>query len=197
MFAQHQPTISRWARAHPDNLAHVLQFCVASARQRFYNMPALMDAICNDNASMPAYKHRACAEIWDDREAIHWQCEDMFAHSPEPAVTMLQYLAGLYGLNVAKAGFACQLAYGLSGCLDSVNTARLGLPERFCANLGQRRTARARQALARRYNAMIIKCGDTERLWDEWCSAMSERYPKQFPTPHTASALHLTCLGVT
>ena len=43
MYRDHQPAIAAWARARPENLARVIQFCIASARERFYNVPAVME----------------------------------------------------------------------------------------------------------------------------------------------------------
>ena len=107
------------------------------------------------------------------------------------------YLASLYGLNVAKAGFVCQLAYGLSGCLDTINVQRLGLRPRAFANFSQLKTPQGRQRRATHYNAVVREAGGTETLWNAWCASVSERYPAQFPTPNHVSALHLECLGIT
>ena len=108
---------------------------------------------------------------------------------------MLAYLSTLYGLGCVKAGFACSLAYGVSGCVDSVNAARHGLnPARGLLRSGRHRTAKGRARRARRYNALVARLGGTAVLWDTWCGAMAERYPARFETAHDASAWHLECL---
>lgn len=212
MFQEHQPVISKWARSSPDNLARVIQFCVVSAREKFYNIPAHLETAAlggpEAGAVLFGWKLRAYNEAWTEREAIYWNCEDIMARTiadyPIGILNtgrmypsyLLSYLATLHGLNLAKAGFVCQLAYGVSGCLDSLNVARLNLPARFCANHGQRKTPMARLHLAVKYNKAIDAAGGTAKLWDDWCAHISARYPGRFPTADAASAWHLTCLSI-
>ncbi len=198
MYRNHQPTIAAWSRRSPENLATILQFCIISMRQKFFNVPALIEEAGQESAGVLfGFKMDAYRAVWDDREAIYWNCEDIFnAGGPDRDHYLLAYLSGLYGLNCAKAGFACQLVYGVSGCLDTVNISRLKLAPRFCANFGQLKTPRARLARAKLYNAMIARVGGTERLWDAWCAAMAHRYPERFSTPHAASQWHLVCLNL-
>lgn len=204
MFRDHQPTISGWARARPENLARVAQFCVVSARQRFYNVPAMMEEAreARDGSALAGWKHRAYHELWDRRAELHWNLLDILddggtSHRFERECHALAYVAAsYYGLNCAKAGFLLQLAFGVSACLDSVNVARLGLSPHFCAHMGQRTTPRARHRLAARYSATCRRLGGTARLWDDWCEAIAIRYPERFPTAEAVSAWHLTCLGL-
>ncbi len=198
MFREHQPIIGTWARSSPENLARTIQFCIISARQKFFNVPALIqEAHAPGSGALYGWKSDAYREVWEQREAIWWTCCDIwYLGGPERDDTLLGYLSGLHGLNCAKAGFACQLAFGVSGCLDTVNNARLGLPPRYLANFGQLRTVRARARRAAAYNKTIAGLGGTATLWDDWCAAMATRYPAQFPTAHAASAFHLTCLNL-
>ncbi len=199
MFETHQPVISAYARAGPDGLARVLQFCVMSARERFYNVPALMEeAQAGDPSALFAWKARAYNEIWLERRAIYWNCQDIWTGgAPERARAnaLLAYLSTLYGLGSVKAGFACSLAYGVSGCVDTVNAARFGLdPARGVLRSGRHRTPKGRARRASQYNALVRRLGGTAVLWDTWCGAIAARYPARFETPHAASAWHLDCL---
>lgn len=207
MFRKHQPIISKWARRSPENLARVIQFCIVSAREKFYDVPALLETCATEGPETAnvlfGWKSRAYAEAWEQREAIHWTCEDVVIQSGDPnnmgkmyASYLLSYLATLHGLNLAKAGFVCQLAYGVSGCLDSLNVARLNLPARFCANHSQLKTPIGRLHRAVKYNRAIDGAGGTAKLWDDWCGHVSTRYPARFPDAETVSAHHLTCLNI-
>ena len=203
MYREHQPIISTWARANPDNLARVIQFCILSARVKFYNVPADIEIAARGGVDslgvLFGWKTRAYAEAWERRAEIHWNCEDIWegpGARRERANALLGYLAHCYGLNVAKAGFVCQLAYGVSGCLDSVNIGRLGLSPRLCANYGQAKTPKRRRRMAGVYNGVVYRLGGPARLWDDWCAAIAERYPNKFPTAESASAWHLTCLQI-
>ncbi len=193
--------ISRWGRRTPENMARVLQLCIISQRRRFFNIPAAMEECVTGGPEIMGvlygWRLRAFEEIWEARGAIFWHCEDIWntgARKREKADFLLAHLAGLYGLNVAKAGFACQLLYGVSGCLDSVNMERFGLPSGFCKGFSALRTPRGRRRRVSRYNGMVYKLGGTEYLWNSWCEIISVKYPTQFPTAYAASGHHVACL---
>jgi len=203
MYQKHQPIISAWARAHPDNFARVMQFCMISARVRFQNVPATIEAAeQGDPGALFGWKQRAYQEAWFRRHDLRWNCEDIFQSDEAPetkANHLLSYLAHeVYGLNTAKAGFFCQLVYGVSGCLDAVNVDRLGLPKRFCPNFYTLRTPQARLRRAGIYNTTVQHLGGTVTLWDDWCEAVSARNDRQSPftTAEDVSAWHLECLNL-
>jgi len=182
-------------------MARVLQFCIISQRRRFFNIPAAMETAILElpeiEGVLYGWRYRAFIEIWEAREAIFWHCEDIWsteACKREKADFLLIHLAALYGLNVAKAGFACQLLYGVSGCLDSVNVARLGLPSEFCKGFSALRTPRGRRRRVSLYNGTVYRLGGTEYLWNSWCQVIAEKYPQQFPTAYDASGHHIACL---
>ena len=204
MYRDHQPTISTWARRSPENLARTIQFVVASAREKFYNVPVvMMEATEGRPGVLFSWKLEAWNHAWDSRESVFHQCEEIVRLYPlrrERGPALIRYLAGLPGLNLAKAGFVAQLAYGCGGCLDTVNLSRLDLPLDIDDNrryrMKRQTTPAKRLALARWYCETCERLGGVGRLWDDWCAEMSRRYPTQFPTADAASAHHLTCLGL-
>lgn len=199
MYSNHQPRIQEFARDNADNLARTLWLAVMSANTPLYTVAGLIDDMENGIQSTVSMRINACRLIWDDREEIYAQCEDIYFHAEDwedGSNRMLQYLATLPGLNVIKAGFAAQLAYGLSGCLDTHNIRRYDLAPRAFANYKQRRTNAGRRTMVHKYNALVAKLGGTEKLWDNWCEYVAERNPKAYPTPEYASNLHCEILGV-
>ena len=200
MYANHQPIISEWARRSSDNMARVLQMTVISARQKFFNVPALMEqAESNDpSGALYGWKVRAYNEFWSMRHEIHWQCQDIM-QTPETAEdNLVAYLASLHGLGFAKAGFAVQMLYGLSGCLDSVNIQRLGIdPYITRSRAGERpvKLGTYRDRVAK-YNHVCHLFGGSAKLWDDWCEAIARRYPSQFKDANAVSAYHLACFGM-
>ena len=203
MYREHQPIISAWAARRPENLERVLQFCILSQRRHFFNVQADMETVIQGLPEAPGvlygWRARAWDEAWARRDEAAWHCRDILEHGfrrRERADCLLSYLSGFYGLNVAKAGFACQLAFGVSGCLDSVNVARLGLPVNYCKGFSKLVTPAGRWRRVARYNATIYRYGGSARLWDVWCQVMSDRYPSRFPAAWDVSAYHLQCLGV-
>ena len=208
MFAQHQPIISQWARSRPENLARVAMFAAASAHVPFAEAVALFPLYgtpeeTQDVRPRIAYGHRAAAlaGLEAGAEAIHWHLEDIFWQN-EPrrlrADTMLQYAAGLPGLGLVKAGFFLQMAYGLSGCLDTHNLKRLGVAHNLfrARAIKESKNLKTRTRWASRYNGAIYHAGGTERLWDIWCAGMARAYPAAYATPDTVSAGHLSAFSL-
>lgn len=170
LFSNHQPIISDYARARPAGLAHVVQFCIMSARERFYNAPALMEeARAGDLSALFAWKARAYNEAWVNRRDIYWNCEDTWERGGAGRENdLLAYLSSLYGLGSVKAGFACSLAYGVSGCLDTINATHYGLRrDRGLLRAGRHKTAKGRARRAAQYNALVRRLGGTAHLWDQ------------------------------
>ena len=208
MFAQHQPILSQWARGKPENLARVAMFAAASAHVPFAEVVALFPLYGTpeetpDVRPRLAYGHRraALADLEAGAEAIHWNLEDLF-RQPEPrrlkADAMLRYAAGLPGLGLAKAGFFLQMAYGLSGCLDTHNLARLGVPLTLFRgrSVKDSKTPKTQARWVSRYNGTVYRAGGTERLWDTWCTAMHLRYPSAYATSAAVSAGHLAAFSL-
>jgi hypothetical protein len=205
-YVDHQPEIARFARANPGNLAKVYQFVTVSARIRFHDVPGTMRSIENGNTTLLwAWKREAWEHARDNAETIYRQCEeiaDLSANRRERGELLVSYLATLPGLNLAKGGFMAQLAYGCGGCLDTVNIRRLGLTKSLRNGnsryrIKAQRTPGQRLRLARWYVATCESLGGPGRLWDDWCDVIAETYPEYFPSGHTASAWHLSCLGLT
>ena len=204
MYRQHQPAIAAFARANPAGLLHVMRFAAVSAREKFYNVPAVMG---DPERELWGHKIHAWAEMERQARAAYEQCEAIAEGGwprRERAALLIRYLATLPGLNLSKAGFVAQMAYGCGGCLDSVNIQRLKLDSFARAVNGNsryrikhQRTPAKRLRLARWYVANTERCGGPGKLWDDWCAEIALRYPSTFPTAENASAHHLVCLGLT
>lgn len=151
-----------------------------------------------DAGCLYGWKFRAVEEVRRDAAIIYSDCEDIWFHAREPDVarTELVYrLSRLYGFGAAKAGFAAQLAYGVSGCLDTHNLVRFDISPRMFDNLSQRAPHSAR-AMIRRYHAVTDCLGGSQGLWDSWCSYVSYRATARYGTPRDVSALHCRVLGL-
>ena len=109
---------------------------------------------------------------------------------------LVGYLATLPGLGLAKAGFAAQLAFGVSGCLDSYNQTRFGIGVNTFSHFKRRRTVRARLAFATRYNETVEAAGGMAALWDGWCQYVALRRPQVYLNADVVSALHVAALSL-
>ena len=198
MYREHQPAIAALARSGPEGLLAV------SAREKFYNVPAVMQ---DPEHNLWGHKINAWHALERLAPEAFAQCEaiaDQGLPRRERAALLIRYLATLPGLNLVKAGFVAQMAYGCGGCIDSVNMGRLGLEKLARAFNGnhayrmkRQRTPAARLRLARWYVGHTERLGGPGGLWNDWCSEMAVRYPSVFPDGRAVSALHLKCVGLT
>lgn len=207
MYANHATAIQRWAGKSPDNLARVIQLAIVSAHAPFHRIaPDMSDAIDGGEEAQQAvlfgWKHKAFHDIWDAREAIAWNLADIVdLGSPSAPDHALAYLAGFHGLGFAKAGFALQMALGLSGCLDVHNLRKSGHSPSVCQMDTSRHKGRtvSREVALRRasaYNAICYSMGGPSVLWDAWCNGMASRDPKRWRDGHHVSSLHCQALGL-
>jgi hypothetical protein len=97
-------------------------------------------------------------------------------------------VARIPGIGLAKGGFILQLGWGVSGCLDSVNVARLGLARKD-VSLRKTEDPVKQTAAIRRYLGLVEQFGGTAVLWDEWCNVMYSQ-DASFSSPTDVSARH-------
>ncbi len=202
MFVDHQPIIARYGRANPDHFARVLTFVIASVRARLGNLTADMQVIEDHGGEGVLYgwKHAAVFGISERRIELWETCEEHAARADPDALpdALVATLVTVHGFGYPKAGFAAQLLYGVSGCLDTHNVRRFELRAR--APCLRERDPRATAGLTRKhvaqYNALILRCGGTAVLWDTWCAYVAARAPDTWKTANHASAEHCVALGL-
>ncbi len=206
MFASDQPKISAYARASAENMARVYQFVVLTVQTplaRVVNGDIDLAAEGGPDAMGVLYgwKLNAYATAWADREEIYHNLEDMWCHRESDrsaADRMLVYLSSFPGLGFAKAGFVLQLAYGVSGCLDTHNLTRFGIPANYYSKRHFNKKPQSRLVWARRYNDHIEQLGGTAKLWDTWCEyvANSSRYRQWYDDARHVSRMHCAAFGL-
>lgn len=203
MYKQHQPIIAAHGQSGPDGFARVLRFAMATARRPLYKIAEDYAAIerMDDNADtdsgLTAARLQSWFELWDMRRAAYWQCMDiMDAAAPRAVDYLVGYLATLPGLGLAKAGFAAQMVFGVSGCLDTHNLKRYGIGANTFTHFKRRRTVRARLSFAGRYNDAVKAAGGTAALWDTWCHHIALRRPRTYLNADVVSGLHVAALGL-
>lgn len=200
MFSDHQPLIARFAQSSPEGLARVIQFALLSARVPFYNMPSdLESARLGDRGTLYGHKGPGYNLAWVNRTEAYWHCMDIAYHAPDKEALsngLVQYLASLPGLGIVKAGFAAQMAFGVSGCLDTWNVKRLGTCSKSVRNWQNynQKSPSVRRRYVADYNRLIESAGGTQALWDTWCHILAEKYPKRYSSADDVSAIHLSIL---
>ena len=213
MFAEHQPQIAAFARRSPENFARVLAFAMLSAHTQFSNVAATLD-----DGPENDYRNRNVVFAWKavawrlilDQAHEHfriletsWRAYECDHTSPRVRANRrrqwsdyaLAHLARrVYGLGFVKAGFVLQMAYGVSGCLDTHNIRQFRVKRGILAKPGRDAMPKTWARKARAYNDAIARCGGTHKLWDVWCDGMAERYQKTWRCGAAVSAEHLAII---
>lgn len=203
MYKTHQPRIAAWSRSSPDNFGRLLQFVILTAREPLYNVPANTEIARNGGQDAMSilfgWKHSAYVQAWERRETILSFCEHVMASDRsdrEKTEELLEYISGERGFALVKAGFVIQLAFGLSGCLDTHNAKLYGFAPEAFIRVKALKTAKARRKLISRYCSAQERAGSTEFLWDQWCKHVADLYPAIYKGAYHVSALHCAALGL-
>lgn len=204
MYATHQPLVSAYAKANPDNMADVLTFVIATIQQPFYGVHDAMRSIRKEGLGSRfvwGFKTPAIDSIQTNKQAIYDLAMNTWNAHPEPSVAereLMLVFSHIEGLGLAKGGFAVQLIFGLSGCLDSQNVARFNLNAcEFKASLfkGAKQWSRKYQLLDT-YLDIVHFCGGTAKLWDEWCIYVHQQNPARYKSAEHVSRIHAEIFGL-
>jgi hypothetical protein len=202
MFADHQPLLAEAASRRPAGLTAIAKFALCSIRMPLHAAVADCRLLLRGETrvrSIFGAKVRGLdwldahgADLWEDCERAYDACgagaED----------TLVEHCMGIPGIGPAKAGFIVQMAYGLSGCIDTHNLTRFGLGHRHFDERyggGQKVSMPRRRKLIARYNQFCYNTGGTAFLWDSWCAYVAERDPVNYRDADYVSALHLAPIG--
>ena len=212
MYAKHQPAIGRWAREQPEHFRDVLRFVVLTIRQPLFNAVADMEALQSDNqyehgdavrSALWGFKGESWAFINTNYERLYHVLEDIYLNADCPLEMedeMLGFLATeVPGLGLIKAGFALQIVYGVSGCIDSHNLRRFGLPSRKFDSKGRLHTLKRKtlRKKCREYHDTVREHGGTSGLWDSWCDYVAKKWPSRYRDADHVSELHAVAFMLT
>ena len=193
MFSNHQPLIGKSAQSSPAGLARVVQFVSLTIQQTIERVPVDLDVVTKKGVNAPC--------LWgmkkSNYEYMQKHSRDLYVNAMAcngDATQLVNLFGMLPGLGLVKGAFVAQMAFGVSGCLDSHNLKRFGInPNRYKAGVFKNLKQESQAARIKEYNALIDKCGGTEGLWDSWCNYVAERRSNG-TTGEDISALHLAAI---
>lgn len=198
MFRTHQKEISQYAQSGPDQMARVITFVYLTIQQSILTLPEQMRSVDREGTEsrfLWGFKLGAYEWLSENKESVYRSVMDTWRGHADPAVAereTLSVFASMPGLGLVKGGFCNQLIFGTTGCIDSHNMKRFGIPESaFHASRFKRAGAKTRQRLLREYADTCADFGGAEGLWDDWCELVGQKYGK---TAHEISALHLEAI---
>lgn len=196
MFAEHQPQLARLGQSSPDGFTRIATFALCTIRQPLRIACADYKLVRRgDTSSLFGAKHAGLAYIKRHAGYLWERCE--YAYDDDNAADLIvTTLCEIPCIGPAKAGFIAQMCYGLSGCIDTHNLARFGIPERTFRGREAKHSWPRVQTTIRDYNAFCAKVGGTAALWDGWCTYLAERDPVNYPSAYHVSELHLAPLEI-
>lgn len=196
MYAEHQPQLSRLGRSGPEGFRRIAVFALCTIRVQLHRAVADYPLALSGRpcGAIWGWKHLGLIELEEKAAAYHDLLEQEFAtlSGEEREDCMLHTVTAIPGLGPAKGGFVLQMVYGISGCLDSHNLRRFGIPETTFKIAG--RIPKKRSALISEYNRAVHRLGGTQALWDSWCCYMAELDANYAGDPNYVSRLHLAPL---
>ena len=198
MFADHQPIISRYGRSGVDGFRRVVLFAMLSAHVHLWRMPGIMRQVDKHGLEAPdvlwGCRFEGCRRLALQAPALFRECEGLATWGADGLVFRLYKV---YGLGIAKAGFAAQLIYGVSGCLDTHNLERFGIPLRRYRSAQYRgETDKTAARRVRDYNHTVERWGGTEKLWNTWCDYVARADLDTYKSDEHVSRLHCQALGL-
>jgi len=203
VFNKHNPKINNYAQRHPDNLFKVILMVSLSIQQKW----SLVGDMLSDVEEFKADS----IFIWGNKKLtysymtthIHFIYAQMLAvlnsknlTDNAKAISLMKIFLKIPGLNLAKAGFVCQLVFGLVGCMDVHNIKTYGVDPKSLDYNKKCKTQRGLQNNRQKLNKYINLCHDygTENLWNSWCNMIAHKYPDDFVDGYHVSELHYTYL---
>jgi hypothetical protein len=196
MFREHQPVLqaytSRSTRGFLEAQAMVLATIQEPLERALDNAQAFAEL--GDTSWAWGNKAGALGLAMADAEE---RLDRLWELYPDRDAMLLE-VASWTGFGPIKGGFLLQITFGLSGCLDRRNVARLGLDIKpFRASRFKKASPSLRRQIVEEYHALVDRCGGTEALWDEWCEDVAEARPDPIRGWHTArdvSEAHMLAL---
>lgn len=198
MFETDQKLIGEFARESADNMARVITFVFLTVQQPLNSVEDQMKSVDQYDISSPflwGWKTDAYAYLQENKQSIYDNAMAIHDRYPNPDICaneLLKFFAALPGLGLAKGGFAIQLCFGLSGCIDSHNLKRFGIPvSRFkAARYKGAKTQKTKNRIIEEYHAACKRAGGTAALWDGWCAYVAEHSQAAYTTAQDVSRMH-------
>lgn len=188
MYEKHVPILTQYGQTS-DGFADIVVFAICTQNQRFYNVAGMLKTLHVDGVA-------ACRKLTlRQKDAIVYayrHAGDLQQTLPACTVDAMRVLVELPGIGIVKAGFILQMLGYPIGCLDVHNLRLAGLAPKVFARIPA--SAEGLTHKIHVYRDVCHTLGGAERLWDDWCTLISLKYPRWFPTAEHVSSYHVACI---
>lgn len=184
MYSNHVPYLAREIHAHHSVFKRAVIFAALSARVRFARVPDLVrdvDRNGADAAALWSWKGGTYNFMEEHAPALHLQ----LLRAGRDTAHAMHIITRVPGMGPIKGAFVLQMMGHDIACLDTRNTARLGIDMDTFDTHGRPVT----QKTITRY--MDVAAGRAQELWDVWCEDVAE---DSAMSAERISALHLDCI---
>jgi len=203
VFKIHNLKINSYAQRNAENMADVIMMVSVSIQQQWSQVGKMLSSVrlYKDNSLfLWGNKKRTYEYVTTHKHFIHGSMLAVINSSNltdhAKAISLMKIFLKIPGLNLAKAGFVCQLVAGLVGCMDIHNIKTYGVAAKSLEYNKNCTTSRGIDNNRKKLIKYINLCHDygTENLWNSWCSMIATKYPKTFVDNNHVSELHYTYL---
>ena len=203
MFKIHNLKINSYAQRNAENMADVIMMVSVSIQQRWSQVGKMLSSVRlhKDNSLfLWGNKKRTYEYVTTHKHFIHGSMLAVINSSNltdhAKAISLMKIFLKIPGLNLAKAGFVCQLSAGLVGCMDIHNIKTYGVAAKSLEYNKKCKTSKGFETNRKKLTTYIELCNNygTENLWNSWCAMLATKYPKDFVDSNHVSELHYTYL---
>ena len=180
MYDIHAKNIQKYAEINANNLANVITMVVLSIQQDWRSVgKQLLDVREHglDSRFLWGNKKQTYKFLESRKHILFSQFKAVLNSNKtdsEKALSLMQIFLRVPGLGLAKAGFVCQLAAGLVGCIDVHNIRLYGIdPNHLKVSM----KVKNKELVKTKINNYINICHaiGTEKLWNNWCEYLSTK----------------------
>lgn len=189
MFKDDQKVIAEFSAKNADNFARVQKFVICTIQQQLKTAVKQSNGERDLNAF--GFKLKALANIAEYKEYRYQAAYELYTEGEHDE--LLSCVSSWFGFGLVKAGFVLQLAFGISGCIDTHNLKLFGI-KKNTVTLGANVKSNTRLKKAIAYNQLIQKIGGTEFLWDTWCEYVAVNQPRTYTNAAQVSSLHVDAI---
>lgn len=180
MFTLHATKTQSLAMESADNLANIITMVVLSIQQPWDSVgKQMLDVSKNGCGSRFLWGNKRNTYRWlkTNKYFLHGQylaVLNSYKTDDEKALSLMLLFLKIPGLGAVKAGFVCQLAAGLVGCIDLHNIRLYGIDEKVLTISNKIKSKELYNSKVKKYISICHNIG-TDRLWDTWCNHVAEQ----------------------
>lgn len=179
MYKLHATAVQQHAQQNADNLMDVVLMVVLSIQQNWLSVGDQLKDVKSkgvESKFLWGFKRSTYIYLKKNKHRVYAQFMAVVNSSKDDASkadSMMKVFLRVPGLGLVKAGFACQLAGGLVGCIDSHNIKLYSIDDSVL-KISNKMSQELLDAKRKKYINLCHLIG-TENLWNNWCNHLATK----------------------